>query len=312
MTPVTDQAGNLRMMKGYLDTTSTSTTTVTVAQLSRRAYDVYVYADGDNKTYARAAAYTIAGPGITTTTITLTDAANTNFLTTFTQATNSNGNYVKFSINAGGFTLTATPTTPVSGTRRAPVNAVQIRSRRPGESRFHHRGKPCRWHSPARKLDQLQCHHWCAERLRKHGIAGPYGRTRGSDNVHHAWFDQWRRKRYSQRHDGSRYARGQHNTHYYWNERFRHPQHNRDTVRQFRDDSDCDQCQFCRQQSDEDAAETAGVVAKSNWNNAAGATRTTPLALVNETGAATRATMTWTANGTWMTPITDRAGNRRR
>ncbi len=27
MTPITDQAGNLRMMKGYLDTSSTSTTT---------------------------------------------------------------------------------------------------------------------------------------------------------------------------------------------------------------------------------------------------------------------------------------------
>ena len=29
MTPIADQAGNQRMMKGYLDTSSTSTTTVT-------------------------------------------------------------------------------------------------------------------------------------------------------------------------------------------------------------------------------------------------------------------------------------------
>ena len=35
------------------------------------------------------------------------------------------------------------------------------------------------------------------------------------------------------------------------------------------------------------AAESAGVVAKANWNNATGASRSTPLALIDETGAAT-------------------------
>ena len=58
-------------------------------------------------------------------------------------------------------------------------------------------------------------------------------------------------------------------------------------------------------------AESAGVVAKANWNNAAGATRSTPLALVDETGAASGASVTWTASGVWTTPITDQAGNRR-
>jgi hypothetical protein len=124
--PITDQAGNRRMMKGYLDTTSSSTTTVTVSGLTQRAYDIYVYADGDNTSYARTAAYTISGPGIVTTRITLTDPANTNFSTTFTRAINSSGNYVKFSINATGFTLTATPVSGDNATLRAPINGIQI------------------------------------------------------------------------------------------------------------------------------------------------------------------------------------------
>ncbi|MDQ3148301.1 MAG: hypothetical protein M3Q38_00015, partial [Chloroflexota bacterium] len=119
-------AGNRRMMKGYLDTTSTSTTTVTVAGLTERAYDVYVYADGGNGSYARAAAYTLSGPGITTTRITLTDPASTNFSGTFTQASGSSGNYVKFTINATGFTLTAAPLSGGNSTLRAPINGIQI------------------------------------------------------------------------------------------------------------------------------------------------------------------------------------------
>src|SRR4029453_1519431 len=91
-----------------LDTTDTSVTTVTVAGLANSAYDVYVYADGDNNSQTRTAAYRISGTGITPTTINLTDVAGTNFSSTFTQATNSAGNYVKFSIVAGGLTFAAT------------------------------------------------------------------------------------------------------------------------------------------------------------------------------------------------------------
>jgi hypothetical protein len=126
MTPITDQAGNPRMMKGYLDTSSTSITKLTVAGLASSTYDVYVYADGDNRSYARTAAYAISGAGITTTTITLTDAADTNFSTTFTLANNSSGNYVKFTINATAFTLTATPVSGGNTTLRAPINGLQI------------------------------------------------------------------------------------------------------------------------------------------------------------------------------------------
>jgi hypothetical protein len=127
-TPITDQPGNARMMKGYLDTGSTTTTTVTVAGLPTHAagYKVYLYADGDNGSATRTGIYTISGAGITTTTISLIDAASTNFSGTFTQANSSAGNYVVFTINATGFTLSATGGTASDGFPRAPVNGIQI------------------------------------------------------------------------------------------------------------------------------------------------------------------------------------------
>ena len=126
-TSITNTAGNLRMMKGYLDTGAGHATTVTVTGLAAGPYDIYVYVDGDNNSAARTATYQISGPGVTTTVINLTDAANTNFGGTFTQASGSNGNYVKVSgITATGFTLTATPGTASDATTRAPVNGIQI------------------------------------------------------------------------------------------------------------------------------------------------------------------------------------------
>ncbi len=211
--PITDGAGNRRMMIGYLDTTTTSTTIVTVTGLVERAYDVYVYADGDNRSYARGAAYTISGPDVTTTTVKLIDAASANFSGTFTRANNSNGNYLKFSITAGEFTIAAVGgTPPVTGKRRAPINAVQI--------------------VPA-------------------GATAPPPRRVVSVDF----------------------------------------TGNSTTVM--------------------GATETAGVVSRSHWNSASGTSRTTGLALVDETGAATNATIAWTANGAWSIPITDDAGNRR-
>ena len=59
------------------------------------------------------------------------------------------------------------------------------------------------------------------------------------------------------------------------------------------------------------STETAGVVTQPNWNNATGATRTSPLALVDESGAASGATVTWSAASTWRTPAVDQPGNQR-
>ena len=209
--PIADGADNRRLMKGYLDTTSTSATTVTVAGLASRSYDVYVYADGDNRSYDRSAAYTISGAGITTTTANLTDPANTNFDTTFTRADGSIGNYVRFSVTATGFTLTATPTAPATGTRRAPVNGIQI--------------------VPA--------------------VTSPVvPSTIGIKFIGTST-------------------------------------------------------------SLMDAVERAGIVPAAHWNNAAGAVRTSPLALADDAGEPTTASVTWTANNGWMTPIADQPGNAR-
>ncbi len=124
--PITDAAGNRRLMKGYLDTINLRATTVTVAGLTAGVYDVYVYADGDNGNAARTGTYQVSGLGISTTSINLTDPATTNFSSLFTQAINSSGNYVKFSINGTGFTLTATPGIASDNIRRAPINGLQI------------------------------------------------------------------------------------------------------------------------------------------------------------------------------------------
>src|ERR1700728_1914305 len=124
-----DGSANAQMMNGYLDTGDTTTTTVSVTGLPSNAsgYQVYVYAQGQNGAATRIGNYTISGTGITTTTISLTDAANTNFTGTFTQANNSAGNYVVFTIpNVSGFTISATPGTSTDAYPRAPVNGIQI------------------------------------------------------------------------------------------------------------------------------------------------------------------------------------------
>jgi hypothetical protein len=127
--PISDTAGNLRMMRGYLDTGNQNPSTITVSGLpsSPTGYDVYVYVDGDNEAARVTGTYTISGTGITTTSITATDPANTNFGGTFQLASNGNGNYVKFSgIQATSFTLKAIPTTASDNVLRAPVNGIQI------------------------------------------------------------------------------------------------------------------------------------------------------------------------------------------
>lgn len=127
--PITDAPGNVRMMKGYLDNGYQDTSTVTVNGLASdpSGYTVYVYAQGASNSSSNTGIYQISGPGITTTSTTLT--YNSNFAGTFTQATASNpiGNYVAFTIpNVSGFTVSAIPSTASSGYERAPINGIQI------------------------------------------------------------------------------------------------------------------------------------------------------------------------------------------
>jgi hypothetical protein len=125
-TGIADRAGNSRLMKGYLDTSSGRPTTVTISGLQSRAYAIYVYADGDNGGASRSGTYQVGGAGLPTSSVTLTDTKNTNFAGAFTRASNSAGNYVAFSVNATGFTVTATPGPASDGRKRAPINGLQI------------------------------------------------------------------------------------------------------------------------------------------------------------------------------------------
>jgi hypothetical protein len=208
-TPITDTPGNGRLMKGYLDTSSTSATKVAITGLAARTYNVYVYVDGDNRTYTRSATVSISGAGITTQSTTITDVAGTNYAGTFTEARASSGNYVKFAITGTGFTVTATPGAATSTSLRAPVNAIQI--------------VPVT--SAARRAISVD-------------FVGNSTSLLGT-------------------------------------------------------------------------TESAGAVPKAHWNSAAGAARSTPLPLVDETGATTPATITWSASATWSLPVTADTANRR-
>jgi len=127
--PITDQAGNNRLMKGYLDNGNQDTTTVTVSGLASdpNGFTIYVYAQGASNNSSNTGIYQISGTGITTTSASLT--YNSNFNGAFTQATTSNpvGNYVVLTIpNVSSFTLSAIPSTASSPYKRAPVNGIQI------------------------------------------------------------------------------------------------------------------------------------------------------------------------------------------
>jgi hypothetical protein len=124
-TTIGQSGGNRRMMKGYLDNGFGGVISVTLAGLPHATYDVYVYVDGDNGG-DRTGSYRISGPGITPTTVSLTDIGNTHFNGTFVEAADSSGNYVKFRVTGSGFTITATPSATSDGRMRAPVNGMQI------------------------------------------------------------------------------------------------------------------------------------------------------------------------------------------
>ena len=124
--PITDQAGNTRMMKGYLDDGDGSMMVVSVTGLPASASGTRRTVRGRADSGACTSIDTISGTGITTTAINPTDAANTNYGGTFTQANGTAGNYVVFTIpNVSGFTISATPIF-AAGNDRAPINGIQI------------------------------------------------------------------------------------------------------------------------------------------------------------------------------------------
>lgn len=122
--PITDAAGNVRLMRGYCDDSSAQAITATFSKLLPGTYNVYVYTDGDNAAATRTATYALSGTGVTAVSSTATDSPNTNFSGTFT----SGKNYLLFTnVNiTSGLTVTATPATASDGTKRAPLQAIEL------------------------------------------------------------------------------------------------------------------------------------------------------------------------------------------
>ncbi|MDB6009760.1 MAG: hypothetical protein JWL65_2010 [Gammaproteobacteria bacterium] len=310
--PITDTAGNNRLMRGYLDA-SGGTTTVTVAGLPANAggYNVYIYADGDNASATRTGAYQISGSGITTTSVNLTDAASANFSGTFTQANNSNGNYVMFTITAAatGFTITATPGASTDAFSRAPLNAIQIVPQTAATPGFTLTASPSTQTAVAGNTATYTTNIAAAGgfsgvvSLSVSGLpAGAVGTfspatvtgsgsstltvttINGTTPVGSSTLTITGTSGALTQTSGVTLAvRGAAAT----------------------------GIKFVGQGSSMASTEVAGVVAQSNWNDAVGTSSAAPLVLLDQTGASSGATVTWSTNGIYKLPITDTAGNNR-
>jgi hypothetical protein len=141
-TGIADQAGNNRMMKGYLDDNNTAANSVSVSGLPAafKLYDVIVYFDGANGSATRASNYRFTSIGKTSqvqgcsaqtdegSVVTGTDAAGVDFGGTFVQASGgSAGNYVKFlNCTGSGFSLDPVHAGSTDNQVRAPINGMQI------------------------------------------------------------------------------------------------------------------------------------------------------------------------------------------
>lgn len=142
-TGVTDVPGDMRLMKGYLDTGNSTTTTVTVSGIPYSRYDLVIYMDGSNDSDWRVGRYTVVDPAngsVLAGPIFNRDAANSDFSGVYVQtpvtstenlgANTPAGNYIIIpNLTVASFRLEATPASAGSNTLRAPVNAIQIASR---------------------------------------------------------------------------------------------------------------------------------------------------------------------------------------
>jgi hypothetical protein len=127
-TGILDNPGDDRMMRNYLNTTTGSTTTVKVNGLPANSagWTVYVYYDSA-PVQTIEGTYAISGTGITPASVTGIDTGGTVFSGTYTQANNSPGNYVVFTLpDVPGFTVSATPIANGASSPCAPINGMQI------------------------------------------------------------------------------------------------------------------------------------------------------------------------------------------
>ena len=123
-----DAPGNVRMMNGYLDPTSSEApATVLIrdlpADMATAGYDVYVYASGDFSTSTtRNYTYAIGASSVSVVQAGPTPATFSGFVLA---PDGGMGNYIIFrNVTGAAFTLTARP--PVGDLTRAPLNGMQI------------------------------------------------------------------------------------------------------------------------------------------------------------------------------------------
>jgi hypothetical protein len=307
--PTSDQPGNARMMKGYLDTGSLTTTAVNVTGLPVRSYQIYVYADGSTSGATRTGVYTISGAGITTTSISLTDLADTDFSGTFTQAENSAGNYVVFTINATAFTISATPGSSTDAYPRATINGIQIvpiadftLSAAPG-SRTVNPGGGTAYTVNVGAVSGFSG----AVNLSVSGLPASATGTFGPASISAGASSMLTVATATSTPTGSfpitiagTSGSLQHST-----------SATLVVSTSAGSPGNVISIDFLGEDVAMAAGEIAGVVAKPHWNNASNARSSAPLALVDETGAATTASVSWTANGIWELPTSDQPGNAR-
>jgi hypothetical protein len=310
---IADQPGNSRMMRGYLDDRLGNPTTVTVSGLPANSsgYNVYVYADGSNGGATRTGNYQISGTGITTTSISLTDAANTNFGGTFTQANNSNGNYVVFTINATAFTVTATPGAASDGTPRAPINGIQIVPAGPPVPDFTLSATPA-----AQSVIQGGSTSYTVSAGALNGFTGAVSLsatglpTGASPAFSPASIAPGASSTLTITTATTTPTGNPTITITGTNGTLTHSATVTLTVNAAGGSgSPAISIDFVGSGTAMASTELAGVVAKSHWNNANAASSSSPLALVDETGSATSATVSWNSDNVWSTPITDQPGN---
>ena len=151
-TPIGQGTGDVKMMKGYLDSSDTSVTTVTVANLpaslTSQPYSLILYFDGDNGGNNRVGQYSISGATTGNATYWARDAANTNFVGGYViaqspvdpiaggGAIDSNptaaltvpaGNIMVFhGLSGSGFTLNAQSSVASDATNRSAIQGFQI------------------------------------------------------------------------------------------------------------------------------------------------------------------------------------------
>jgi hypothetical protein len=305
--PITDAPGDVRMMRGYLGGTATpATVTVTGLPATSTGYNVYVYTEGDNQTATRTGSYQITAPGVSVPTLTVTDAANTDFTGTYTQGNNSTGNYLMFYVKATQFTLTATGGATSDGYERAPINGIQIVAAPPDFS-LTAATASLGVNQGSSVTDTIQVAaigpfsgtvSLSASNLPSGVTSAPATTGVGSSAMTFNVAAGTATGTYPITISG---ASGT----------LTHSISVNLTIASASTvlGKGVISIDFVGGGTPMAASETAGVVARANWNEAVGIASTSALALVDETGTQTTATATWSGAEIWQLPITDAPGD---